>query len=199
MRPGRAQGGPKGAQRMAGLMPCSQRPGSAGQPWLASPLPWSGGCRERHPRRGRAGRRVPAQPQGRVSEAGDPSDGRAGRALGRCVPQNTDVAGSRSETQYSQGLFHKGLYGFGNLNTVEPELNRERKSLSLYILEERNSIKWDFSCFNKIGLSLFKIRAPSAGPPLCASSPHFSQRRNPRSGHNTHNRKSMYGRIHLKI
>lgn len=90
------------------------------------------------------------------------------------VLQNIDISplpprvlgGARSEIQYSQGLFHKGLYGFGNLNAVEPELNWKQKSLSLYILEEKNSIKWDFSCFNKIGLSLFKIRAPSAEPPL---------------------------------
>lgn len=32
-----------------------------------------------------------------------------------------------SETQYSYGLFHKGLYRFGNLNTAEPELNWKAK------------------------------------------------------------------------
>lgn len=57
-----------------------------------------------------------------------------------------------SEMRHARRLFHKGLYGFGNLNTVEAELNWKQKSLSLYILEEKNSIKWDFSGFNTIGL-----------------------------------------------
>lgn len=55
----------------------------------------------------------------------------------QAVLQNIDIVitapswaaqqGAGSEIRYSQGLFHKGLYGLGNLNTTESELNWKAK------------------------------------------------------------------------
>lgn len=87
---------------------------------------------------------MPAEPpQARAPGARRPSAGLRETGVtggwSEDTAQNIDISPRPpgSETQHSQGLFHKGLYGFGNLNTVEPELNWKQKSLSLYILKEK--------------------------------------------------------------
>lgn len=79
--------------------------------------------------------------------------------LGILMPRSSR-GGSARKYNVCWVFFIKVFMGSGNLNAAEPELNWKAKVSKLVHLKgKKNSIKQDFSCFNKIGLSLFKIRA----------------------------------------
>lgn len=95
---------------------------------------------------------------GRASEARGPLGVEGGGGPLEHGPPPT--GGARPGEYNLGGSFSQRSPWVGNLNAAEPELNWKQKSLSLYILEERNSIKRDFSSFKGSGLSLGAIRPP---------------------------------------